>query len=159
WKLAAALQGWGGEALLDSYSRERQPVFASTARDFIEKFIVEDRDFLRCFDPRRDRVAFEQAWAARVAGASSDIHLFEPHYEGSPVVLGPPGGVCSAVGAHRHEARAGHHLSPQALSSGRNVFAQLGGTFTLLAFDADERGILALETAARAHRVPLAIVR
>ena len=27
WKLAAELQGWGGEALLESYSAERQPVF------------------------------------------------------------------------------------------------------------------------------------
>lgn len=26
WKLAAVLQGWGGEALLDSYERERQPI-------------------------------------------------------------------------------------------------------------------------------------
>src|SRR5690606_21055811 len=33
WKLAAALQGWGSEALLDPYDSERQPVLASTARD------------------------------------------------------------------------------------------------------------------------------
>jgi 2-polyprenyl-6-methoxyphenol hydroxylase-like FAD-dependent oxidoreductase len=26
WKLAAVLQGWGGQALLDSYARERRPV-------------------------------------------------------------------------------------------------------------------------------------
>jgi 2-polyprenyl-6-methoxyphenol hydroxylase-like FAD-dependent oxidoreductase len=32
WKLAATLQGWGGPGLLDSYTAERQPVFASTAR-------------------------------------------------------------------------------------------------------------------------------
>src|SRR5262249_42122308 len=57
------------------------------------------------------------------------------------------------------EARAGHHLSPQALSSGRNVFEQLGGNFTVLAFDADERAVSAFETAARARRVPLVIVR
>jgi 2-polyprenyl-6-methoxyphenol hydroxylase-like FAD-dependent oxidoreductase len=39
WKLAAVLRGWGGEHLLDSYDEERRPVFASTARDFIEKTI------------------------------------------------------------------------------------------------------------------------
>ena len=39
WKLAAALQGWAGASLLDSYGEERRPVFASTARDFIEKAI------------------------------------------------------------------------------------------------------------------------
>ncbi|ADZ69485.1 FAD-dependent monooxygenase [Polymorphum gilvum] len=43
WKLAAVLQGWGGPALLNSYDAERRPVFASTARDFIEKAIDSDR--------------------------------------------------------------------------------------------------------------------
>ena len=65
WKLAATLQGWGGEGLLDSYSAERQPVFPSTARDFIEESIEADRDFLAAFDPARDRAAFERNWAER----------------------------------------------------------------------------------------------
>ena len=30
WKLAACLQGWGDDRLLDSYGAERHPVFAST---------------------------------------------------------------------------------------------------------------------------------
>ena len=32
WKLAATLQGWGGERLLESYDRERRPVFAERFR-------------------------------------------------------------------------------------------------------------------------------
>ena len=35
WKLAATLQGWGNDGLLQSYSTERQPVFMETGRDFI----------------------------------------------------------------------------------------------------------------------------
>ncbi len=46
WKLAAALQGWAGPRLLDTYGEERRPVFASTAQDFIEKAIQSDRNFL-----------------------------------------------------------------------------------------------------------------
>ena len=46
WKLSAVLQGWYGDASLDSYDSERRPVFQSTARDFIEKFIDEDQRFL-----------------------------------------------------------------------------------------------------------------
>ena len=51
WKLAAQLQGWAGDGLLDSYSAERQPVFASTSHDFIDYAIRRDREFLASFSP------------------------------------------------------------------------------------------------------------
>jgi hypothetical protein len=38
---------------------------------------------------------------------------YEPNYEGSAVVIGPRGGVCSAHGEHMVKARAGHHLTPR----------------------------------------------
>ena len=57
------------------------------------------------------------------------------------MVIGPPGGVCSAHGTHMLKARAGHHLAPQPLSSGRNVFEELGRGFTLLAFDAEDDAV------------------
>jgi len=159
WKLAATLQGWAGQRLLDSYSEERQPVFASTARDFIVNFIEADRTFLRAYDPARDRAAFEQAWAARASGVSDEIHSFEPNYEGSPLVVGSAGGPTSAVGDHSFKARAGHHLAPQLLSSGRNVFEELGAGFTLLAFDAAEADVAAFMEAAKAQCVPLKVLR
>ncbi len=84
---------------------------------------------------------------------------YEPNYEGSPIVFGPPGGVSSAHGSHVFKARAGHHLPPQKLSSGRNVFEELGADFTLLAFDADDGAVAAIEAAAASRRVPLKIVR
>ena len=55
--------------------------------------------------------------------------------------LGPPDGACSTHGTHAFKARAGHHLTPQPLSSGRNVFEELGTGFTLLAFDADDAAV------------------
>ena len=155
WKLAAALRGWGGEALLDSYEAERRPVFQSTAHDFIEKAITADREFLRDFAPDRNLPAFEQRWAERGSGARDEVGAFEPHYEGSPFVFGPKGGACSAVGRHAFEARAGHHLSPQPLSDGGTVFDALGADFTLLAFDADPAPFSA--EAARLG-VPLSVV-
>jgi 2-polyprenyl-6-methoxyphenol hydroxylase-like FAD-dependent oxidoreductase len=159
WKLAAALKGWAGSQLLSSYDAERRPVFASTARDFIEKAIRSDKEFLEAFDPTRDLAAFEENWAKRATLARSEVGEFEPNYEGSPLVWGPPGATCSAVGSHRHIARTGHHLSPQLLSSGRNVYEELGDGFTLLAFDADETETAAFDTAARALSIPLKIVR
>ena len=156
WKLAATLQGWGGDALLDSYSPERQPVFKSTADDFIEKSIHVDRDFLAAFDPARDKAAFEAEWELRRTGAVAEVGAFVPHYEGSPIVDGPPGARSGAVGVHSLAARPGHHLAPQMLSDGRNVFDALGDGFTLLAFDTNTD---AFEQAASELGLPLTIVR
>jgi 2-polyprenyl-6-methoxyphenol hydroxylase-like FAD-dependent oxidoreductase len=158
WKLAASLRGWAGAGLLDSYDKERRPVFASTARDFIEKAIGRDKDFLDAFDPARDKQEFERQWRERQSGARSEVNAFEPNYEGSPIVWGPAGGVCSAVGSHACAARAGHHLTPQPLSSGRNVFDELEEGFTLLALDADGRVARAFEKAADKLGAPLKIV-
>jgi len=158
WKLAARLRGWGGEALLDSYSAERQPVFASAADDFIEKSINVDRDFLAEYDPARDRAAFEAKWNERRVGAKGEVASFEPHYEGSPVVFGPPGGRCSAAGRHEFAARAGHHLAPLPLTSGESSYARLGDGFTLFGFGADMAATEAFAAAAAAIGMPLAVV-
>ena len=159
WKLAAVLQGWGGNALLDSYDAERRPVFESTMRDFIAKSIETDKEFLDTFDPESDRARFEKAWQERSQGAIGEVHAFEPHYEGSPVVAqGQPGqGACSARGSHRFEARAGHHLAPATLASGDNVFEILGEQFTLLAFDASAEDVQVVVNAARRQGLPLTV--
>ena len=159
WKLAAVLQGWGGDALLQSYDDERRPVFKGIAEQLIAARIQEDGAFFDRYNPHRDRAEFERAWRERASDVGSRAQVYEPHYEGSPVVLGPPGGVSSATGKHMLKARAGHHLGLQPLSSGRNVFEQLGTGFTLLAFDADEASVTALERAAQTLHVPLTIIR
>jgi len=140
WKLAACLQGWGSQALLDSYDAERRPVFRSTIDHFIAKSIEDDRQFLESHHPERDLAAFEAAWAERAQGAVGEVHAFEPNYEGSPVVHQPEEAadhprMCSAQGTHKFDARPGHHLAPAVLSCGKNVFEVLGAGYTLLAFD------------------------
>lgn len=157
WKLAAVLQGWGSSALLDSYDAERRPVFASTARDFIEASIFRDRDFLSRHDPVRDRADFEAAWHERQSGARAEVNAFEPNYEGSPIVFGPPGAVSSAIGTHAYAARAGHHLTPQRLSSGRNVFEELGQGFTLIDLNGGDAAA-GFERAALQLRIPLKVI-
>jgi len=159
WKLAARLQGWGSDVLLRSYGEERRPIFEETAEDFIAARIRQDGAFLARHNPARDRADFERAWKARETDVGSRVQSYEPNYEGSPVVIGAPGGVCSAHGTHMFKARAGHHLAPQPLSSGRNVFEELGTGFTLLAFGAEEAAVPALEQAARSLAIPLKIVR
>ena len=158
WKLAAKLKGWAGDALLQSYSEERRPIFKETGDDFIEAGIERDRLFLDRYSPERDRAEFERAWKEHAGAAAPRVLTYEPHYEGSSIVLGPPNGVCSAHGEHTFKARAGHHLPPQLLSSGRNVFEELGPNFTLFAFDGEDQTAAAFQKAASAAGVPLKIV-
>lgn len=160
WKLAAVRQGWGGPALLDSYDAERRPVFRSTIDDFIAKAIETDGAFLATHCPEQDAAAFENAWQARTRGAVGEVHAFEPNYEGSPLVPLEPACAAapSAKGSHRFEARAGHHLAPAVLDSGRNVYEALGTGFTLLAFGIDPASVQAFRDVAAGMKLPLTVV-
>lgn len=158
WKLAAAVQGWGGSALLASYDAERRAVFASTAKDFIERSILDDRDFLERFDPERDPEGFASAWRARADGAVNEVDRFEPHYAGSPIVFGGDGKHSGAVGHHRFVATPGHHLAPGTLSDGRHVHDLLGQGFTLLSFGDHPRATDEVRDAAARRDVPLTVV-
>ena len=159
WKLAATLQGWGGEALLDAYDAERRPVFDSTIKDFIAKSIDTDRAFLETHDPAVNQAAFDEAWQARAQGAVGEVHAFEPNYEGSPVVQRDGSGKSpSSVGSHQFAARSGHHIAPAVLSSGRNVYEAFGPGFTLIALGASADEVQAFQEAAAAMALPLNVV-
>lgn len=156
WKLAAVLQGWGGSRLLDSYTQERRPIFVETGQAITDG-IASDRAFLARYSPHRDQKEFERAWSGLTAGDTAPPS-YEPHYEGSSIVCGPPGSACSVRGQHSFEARAGHHLAPGLLSSGRNIFEELGSSYTLVAFTADRPPVMAFQDAARSLRIPLRVV-
>jgi 2-polyprenyl-6-methoxyphenol hydroxylase-like FAD-dependent oxidoreductase len=159
WKLAAALQGWGGDELIRSYSEERRPIFKETGEDFIASRIQKDAVWLERYNPERDKTEFEQAWKDRQKWSGDTVMSYEPNYEGSFVIAGPPGGKSSAHGTHTFSARAGHHLAPQPLSSGKNVYEVLGSGFTLLAFGAEDAAVKSFEQAAAAAKIPFSVVR
>ncbi len=159
WKLAAVLKGWGGDALLATYGEERHPIFRETGDDFIAARIDSDAEFFDRHNPERDRADFERAWKDHAGTAGPRLLNYEPNYAGSSIVAGPPGAKCSAHGSHSFNARPGHHLPPQPLSSGRNVYEELVQDFTLLAFDADDSTVVGFERAAASLNVPLKTVR
>jgi len=159
WKLAARVKGWGSERLLESYSIERRPVFWETADDFITARIKRDAAFLERYNPSVDKAEFETAWHGRETDIGSRFQQYEPNYEGSPVMFGPPGGVNTAHGTHAVRARAGHHLAPVPMSSGRNSFEALGNEFSLLAFGAKDADVAAFEKAAQDKHIPLKVIR
>ncbi len=157
-KLAATLQGWGGKGLLDSYSQERHPVFASVSRDFITAMIEDFRSFFAKASPEKDKAAFDAAWKARTEADDSDVTQFLPHYSGSPIVCGAPGAHSGAKGTHGFEAKAGHHLAPQVLPDETEIWNALGDGFTLLDFT--ETGVGASFSKAAADRsIPLDLVQ
>jgi hypothetical protein len=129
------------------------------AEDFIAKRIRIDGEFLARYSPERNKAEFERAWNEKASDMDTRAQVYEPNYEGSPVVIGPPGGVSTAHGIHVFKARAGHHLVPQKLSGGRTMAAEMGRGFTLLAFDADDPSVRAFEQAAAELKVPLKVVR
>jgi 2-polyprenyl-6-methoxyphenol hydroxylase-like FAD-dependent oxidoreductase len=158
WKLAARVQGWGGDTLLESYGQERRPIFQETGEAVIAGGIDRDRAFLERYSPEKNLEEFEQAWAELANERNALNRTYEPNYEGSTVVAGPAGGVNTIHGEHSHVAKSGHHLSPRSLSSGRNVFQELGLAFTLLAFDGDQAAT-AFEASAKSLNIPLKVVR
>jgi hypothetical protein len=133
-------------------------VFESTAREFIEKAILRDKEFLARFDPQRDLAAFEAAWQARRMGASGEVGAFEPNYEGSPAVWGTAGAACGALGRHTFAARPGHHLAPLILA-GRNLFAELSNGFTLLNLGAEAAASDGFARAAQELGIPLKVIQ
>lgn len=151
WKLAAWFEGWGSERLLDSYGAERQPVFQSTAADFIEKMIDSQRQFLTIHDPAVNLADFERAWEERKLRSSLGVSDFEPHYEGSPIVWAT--GTPSAVGSHEFTARPGHHLPPR-----EDVFECLGPGFTLVSVGGPVESVGSFRTAADSLGVPIEVV-
>lgn len=154
WKLAATIDGWAGPNLLDTYTTERRAVFASTAADFIEKFIENDRAFIAAHDPDRDRADFAAAWERRRAGSGWAVTEYAPHYAGSPLAVGGTG-VTSAVGQHEVAARPGHHLAPVP-GFGSNRLEQLGVGLSLVTDEAGIGEAFAVDAAKRG--VPFCVV-
>ncbi|SVB55901.1 uncharacterized protein METZ01_LOCUS208755, partial [marine metagenome] len=158
WKIAARLKGWGTDKLLASYSEERHPIFKETGENFIAARIEKESKFFETYNPDEDLEAFLVAWEQKKEGTARLVTTYEPNYEGSSVIDGPVDGVSSAHGEHSFKARAGHHLAPLTLSSGKNVFEELGNDFNLLALDDEMKVAEAFEKAANELNVPLKII-
>jgi len=134
-------------------------VFKQVAEEFIAARIKWEGEVINRHDPLRDPEAFASDWAELKTGTGPIVANFEPNYEGSPIVFGPPGGVSGARGTYMFKARPGHHLAPRQLSSGRNIFEELGRSFVLLALDAPAEAVSAIEAEAASLRVPLKVLR
>ena len=109
WKLAATLKAGAATRCWIPTARSGGRCSRRRRRRFIEARITQG--------PRLPRPRYSPSATARNSSARGSEHAerrrrarastYEPHYEGSPVVFGPPGGVSSAHGNHTFKARAG----------------------------------------------------
>jgi hypothetical protein len=166
WKLAAVIEGWGGDGLLDSYSIERQPIGTrnvSEASGNLRRMLsVPPCPDLLDDTPQgaatRERVGREFSEAMRREWFTLGAHLGY-RYEGSPVCW-PDGSEAPPDDPRSYTptARPGHRAPHAFLADGRSTLDLFGRGFTLLGFDASAGEVAPLVAAAKEREVPLTFI-
>ncbi len=178
WKLAAVLAGWGGPVLLNSYEAERKPIgIRNTGAS--RKYAARMHDAAVPDDIESD----DPAGAAARAAAAKMTYVRYNHfnraedvdavgvqlggrYDGSPVIIAdgaPPPDVFpdsydEYVPSGLPGGRAPHLWLDDKRERGSSLFDRLGRGFSLLRFDPAAADTGALERAAAARGIPLALL-
>lgn len=166
WVLAAIVNGWGEEALLDAYDTERRSIAIRNSGSSTQNYEVwrgagMDLSLVLDDGPEAD------AQRAEVGGAMSDKLKNEWHsdgirmgyrYEGSPVVIadGTPEPADDPV-VYEPTARPGHRAPHAVLADGRSTIDLFGRGFTLLRLGAAPPDPAELVATAEQRGVPLAV--
>jgi 2-polyprenyl-6-methoxyphenol hydroxylase-like FAD-dependent oxidoreductase len=163
WKLAAAIEGWGGDRLLDSYSIERQPIGTRNVTEASGNLrrmlsVPPHPDLL-------DDTAQGAATRAKVGREFSETMRREwftlgahlgYRYENSPICW--PDGTAAPPDdprAYVPTARPGHRAPHAFLADGRSTLDLFGRGFALIGFDAEAAEAAPLLEAAQKRNLPL----
>jgi 2-polyprenyl-6-methoxyphenol hydroxylase-like FAD-dependent oxidoreductase len=168
WKLAAALQGWGGAALLDSYEIERRAVHQYVLDEATANHATLGNQLWQAGleDDTPQGAALRARTGERIAAAKMREFntlgvMLGYRYEGSPVIApdGTPAPAQDFVN-YRPSARPGC-LAPHAwLHDGSSLYDRFGPGFTLLITDdSDELAVGELHGQAERLGIPLTIFR
>ena len=140
WKLAAALQGWGGPALLGTYQTERRPVHERTIRESQINYASLGNAFAR---PELEQDGPEADAVRREVGATiaqtkdREFHtlglVLGARYQGSPILAEDP---AESPPEHFRDYTPSAYpgcLAPHAwLADGSSLYDHFGLGFTLL---------------------------
>lgn len=155
WKLAAALDGWGGPALLDSYQIERRPIQERVIREATANMAVTSRELLA------DNLEDDDAAGERARKAASERiqQTKRPEFHSLGLVLGIAIADSPVIrqGAPAGDFGPGTLLPHAWLGAGRSLYDELGDGFTLL-LRRPGADYGAIEQAARLRGVPLKIL-
>ncbi len=145
WKLAATIEGWGGDRLLDSYSIERQPIgtrnVTEASGNLRRMLSVPPHPDLLDDTPQgaatREKVGREFSETMRREWFTLGAHLGY-RYEGSPICW--PDGTAAPPDDPRvyvPTARPGHRAPHAFLADGRSTLDLFGRGFALIGFGAN----------------------
>ena len=163
WKLAATIEGWGGDALLDSYGIERQPIgtrnVTEASGNLRRMLSVPPHPDLLDDTPQgaatREKVGREFSETMRREWFTLGAHLGY-RYENSPICW--PDGTAAPPDdprAYVPTARPGHRAPHAVLADGRSTLDLFGRGFALLGFGATAAEAAPLLEAARQRHLPL----
>jgi 2-polyprenyl-6-methoxyphenol hydroxylase-like FAD-dependent oxidoreductase len=173
WKLAAVLHGHGGDALLDSYDRERRPhnwrvadhalarsqASASTLAEIRRLGVPDDADV------SAEAVATRALIGGLISAqyAPSPGVTFDERYDDSPVVAYEPGQAQDdqpwAAERYVLDPRPGHRAPDGYIDPfGDTLYDRIGQNLALLVLGSDATGARAFEEEAAARGVPLSVV-
>lgn len=168
WKLAAVLQGWGGEALLESYDIERRPIgwLTGLSSDGISSgwpkmaALLEGehgQQLLNADSAARQGLS-DQLYQATFAEWNTYGVVLDIRYSGSPIVL-DDAQVAVPWDETRYEviAKAGHRAPHVRLADESALYDHLGGGFALLVLNASGGEVQAFVDAAKASNIPLTV--
>jgi 2-polyprenyl-6-methoxyphenol hydroxylase-like FAD-dependent oxidoreductase len=163
WKLAATIEGWGGDRLLDSYGIERQPIgtrnVTEASGNLRRMLSVPPYPDLLDDTPQgaatREKVGREFSETMRREWFTLGAHLGY-RYENSPIswpdsTAAPP----DDPRAYVPTARPGHRAPHAFLADGRSTLDLFGRGFALLGFGADAAEAAPLLEAAKQRNLPL----
>ena len=167
WLLAACVQGWADERILDAYQAERQPIteqVSQFAMDHAQKMIRARRAVpsdIEAPGPEGDALRAEvgrEAYELNVQQFCCAGLNFGYFYTRSPIIVadGEPAPAYT-MGDFTPSTVPGCRAPHLWLADGRSLYDAFGPGYTLLRFDRHVE-IGALERAAREARMPLAVL-
>ena len=168
WKLTAIIQGWGGEALLGSYERERRPVHRFVLDEAVTNHATLGNQLAQAGieDATAGGAQIRSEIGTRVNAAKMREFyslgvILGYRYDDSPVIVGDNTDPMQIDFVNYvPSARPGNRAPHAWMHDGSSLYDHFGPGFTLLVIDdRDEAGIDAMRTAATAGGIPLNVVR
>ena len=167
WKLAAVLDGWGGEVLLASYEQERRAVHLRTIAEAIENYKTLSSHLLKenldADTPDGEHARTEVArniQAAKTREFKTLGVVLGSRYENSPIIVSD--GTIPPVAHHENFKPSAHPgcLAPHAwLEDGSSLYDHLGLGYTLLLLADSARPVAQnIENTTNSAGVPLKLL-